>query len=51
MSVVKKENNSVTLSNGSVIELPFEVDEDITIEELNEILKEYLEKLNLLDDE
>ena len=51
MSVIDRNKNSITLSNGSIIEIPFEIEDDVSIEELNKILKEYLDKLNILDEE
>lgn len=51
MAVIDRNKNSITLSNGSIIEIPFEIEDDVSIEELNKILKEYLDKLNILDEE
>lgn len=51
MAVIDRNKSSITLSNGSIIEIPFEIDDDVSIEELNKILKEYLDKLNILDEE
>lgn len=51
MAVIDRNKNSITLSNDSIIEIPFEIDDDVSIEELNKILKEYLDKLNILDEE
>ena len=51
MAVINRNKNSITLSNDSIIEIPFEIDDDVSIEELNKILKEYLDKLNILDEE
>lgn len=51
MVVIDRNKNSITLSNGSIIEIPFEIEDDVSIEELNKILKEYLDKLNILDEE
>ena len=51
MAVIDRNKNSITLSNGSIIEIPFEIEDDVSIEELNKILKEYLDKLNILYEE
>ena len=51
MAVIDRNKNSIILSNGSIIEIPFEIEDDVSIEELNKILKEYLDKLNILDEE
>ena len=50
MAVIDRNKNSITLSNGSIIEIPFEIEDDVSIEELNKILKEYLDKLNIFLD-
>lgn len=51
MAIIDRNKNSITLSNGSIIEIPFEIEDDVSIEELNKILKEYLDKLNILYEE
>ena len=37
MAVIDRNKNSITLSNDSIIEIPFEIEDDVSIEELSEL--------------